>query len=165
MRDKLNPRVKNKTLKFYLAERSNQFIDKMGVAFALRDAYVEVFHNLYQPDCLIISDGILKFDNPSVETYDRVSLIKADAQIPAVMAASILAKTYRDDLMHEQHKHYHQYGWDTNVGYGSKEHLNAIWKHGVTPLHRMSYAPMSDPNFEADREALNEIDIAIEGVK
>ena|ERR1700679_2671159 len=140
---KLCPLIENKTLGYHLAQRSNKFIDHMGVAYALKDAYVEVFTNLYQSDCLIISDGILKFDNPAVATYDMVSLIKADGQIPAVMAASIIAKTYRDEEMRKHHHTYPEYGWDTNVGYGSKDHLDSIAVFGPTPLHRMSYAPLN----------------------
>jgi len=143
MRAKLLPLIQNKTLGFHLARRSNEFIDRMGVAYALKDAYVEVFTNLYQSDCLIISDGILKFDNPAVATYDKISLIKADGQIPAVMAASILGKTYRDEEMKKHHHTYPEYGWDTNVGYPAKKHLEGINKFGPTPLHRMSYAPLN----------------------
>lgn len=159
MRDKLKPLIENKTIKFYLAERANTSIDITGVSGALHNSYVEIFNKLYQSDCLIISDGILKFDDPSVRDYDRVSLIKADGQIPAVMAASILAKTYRDEKMKIAHITYPEYGWSTNVGYGSKEHLSAIWEHGATPLHRMSYAPLNSPHFEMDREALKDIKV------
>ena len=164
MREKLGKLIENKTIKWHLAERSNNVIDRSGVAWALKDAYVEVFNNLHQTDCLIISDGILKFDNPSVAAYDKVSLVKADAQIPAVMAASILAKTYRDEKMKIMHVIHPEYGWATNVGYGSKEHLDAIWKHGPTPLHRTSYAPMNHPHFEMDREVFNSIDLAVKAI-
>lgn len=134
--------VQNKEISYHLAERSNTVIDKVGVAVALKDAYVEVFHALYQPDSLIISDGILKFDNLGVDAYDKVSVIKADSKYPAVMAASIIAKTYRDDLMHRLHHTYPNYGWDSNVGYGSKDHLEAIAYYGPCELHRFSYAPI-----------------------
>jgi ribonuclease HII len=134
--------VQNKVINYHLAERSNDYIDKVGVAVALKEAYVECFHALYQNDCLIISDGILKFDNLGVETYDKISIIKADTKFPAVMAASIIAKTWRDDKMHTLHHVYPAYGWDHNVGYGSKDHLQAIHAVGPCPLHRMSYAPM-----------------------
>ncbi len=136
--------AQNKEITYHLAERSNEQIDKMGVAAALKDAYVECFHALYNTDSLIIIDGILKFDNLGVDAYDKMSVIKADAKYPAVMAASIIAKTYRDDKMHQLHHTYPQYGWDHNVGYPAKDHLDAIQKHGPCPLHRFSYAPMKN---------------------
>lgn len=134
--------AEKKEISYHLAERSNTEIDKVGVAVALKDAYVEIFHALYQEDSLIITDGILKFDNLGVDDYDKISVIKADAKYPAVMAASIIAKTYRDDKMHKLHFSYPSYGWDHNVGYPAKDHLDALEKHGPCPLHRMSYAPM-----------------------
>lgn len=131
--------VKNKEISYHLAERSNEYIDKVGVAIALKEAYVECFHALYQTDSLIISDGILKFDNLGVDDYDKLSIIKADTKYPAVMAASIIAKTYRDDKMHTLHFTYPNYGWDHNVGYPSSLHIEAIQKFGYSPLHRLSY--------------------------
>lgn len=141
LRDKLEF---NKEIVWYKAERSNSEIDKDGVAVALKSAYVEVFHKLYQEDTLIISDGVLKFDNLGVDAYDKFSVIKADAKFPTVMAASILAKTYRDALMKKLDSSYPVYNWKSNVGYGSKDHLEAIAKHGPCSLHRFSYAPMKN---------------------
>jgi ribonuclease HII len=125
-----------------LAERSSIVIDKMGVAAALKDAYVEVFHQLYQADSLIISDGILKFDGLGVETYDKISIVKADTKIPQVMAASILGKYYRDSKMKILHPLHPMYGWDKNMGYGTADHLAALNQYGPSPLHRYSYAPI-----------------------
>ena len=144
MQAKLNELIEKKEIEWHLAERSNVHIDKYGVAVSLKDAYVEVFTTLYGPDCLIISDGILKFDNPAVADYDMVSLVKADTQIPTVMAASILAKTYRDSMMKNFHLLHSMYDWKSNMGYGSKTHLEAIVKFGPSPLHRFSYAPMKN---------------------
>jgi ribonuclease HII len=144
MRDKLNELINKNEITWYLAERSNVEIDRGGVAMALKGAYVEVFHRLYQDDSLIISDGILKFDNMGVDAYDKVSLIKADTKIPAVMAASILAKTFRDERMKAYHEIHPNYDWFNNVGYGSPTHLEAISKYGPCSLHRFSYAPMKN---------------------
>jgi ribonuclease HII len=147
MRDKLLKLVEDGTITWHMAERSNVQIDKWGVAKALKDAYVECFHKLYQDDSRIITDGILKFDGFGVDDYDKMSLIKADAQVPHCMAASILAKTYRDKLMKEvHHPKYPQYGWDGNVGYWHKDHVAAIEKLGPTPLHRWSYDPVKSMN-------------------
>jgi ribonuclease HII len=146
--------VKEGAISYHMATRTNAEIDKVGVAIALKEAYIECFKALYQQDCLIISDGILKFDNMGVDDYDRVSLIKADGKIPAVMAASIIAKTSRDYDMHQLHYTYPMYGWDHNVGYGSKDHLEAIKNHGPCKLHRMSYAPMKNMRFVVESKQL-----------
>lgn len=144
--------AQSKEISYHLAERSSQEIDKVGVAVALKSAYVECFKALYEEDCLIISDGILKFDNLGVDDYDKVSVIKADTKFPTVMAASIIAKVYRDDLMHKLHITHPNYGWDSNVGYGSKDHLAAIEKYGPCPLHRFSYAPMKNMKIADPRQ-------------
>lgn len=136
--------IDNKIIAWHLAERSNEYIDQVGVYLALKEAHVEVFHALYQEDCLIITDGNLKFDKLGVDAYDKQSVIKADNKFPTVMAASILAKTYRDGKMHALHHIYPMYGWDSNVGYGSKVHKNALEKYGPCPLHRFSYAPIKE---------------------
>jgi ribonuclease HII len=142
MREKLLKLADSNVINYHIAERPNTTIDQFGVAMVLKDAYVEVFKKLYQDDCLIITDGTLKFDNLGIDDFDKVSLIKADGMIPQVMAASILGKTYRDANMRELHKQYPQYDWEHNMGYPNPFHLQAIKQYGPCPLHRMSYAPM-----------------------
>lgn len=65
--------------------------------------------------------------------------MKGDGKYQAIAAASILAKTFRDDYMKSLHREYPCYGWDGNKGYPTAEHRRAIREHGVTPYHRMSY--------------------------
>lgn len=139
---KLKELIKKGDITWHLAEKSSADIDAVGVALALKSCYVECFHALYQPDSLIVTDGIMKFNEMGVDSYDKINLVKADAQVPTVMAASILAKTYRDSIMRAYHKAYPMYSWDSNVGYGSSTHLKAIMEHGPSMLHRFSYAPM-----------------------
>jgi len=141
MRDQLMKLIEAGTIKFHLAERTNAEIDKVGVGVALKDCYVENFKALYTDESLLICDGNLKFDNLGVDDYDKVSLVKADTLVPSVMAASILAKTYRDKKMREYHLKYPQYDWINNVGYygADGQHIAGIAKHGYSPLHRLSY--------------------------
>lgn len=153
MRDKLMPLINKQEIDWHLAERSNNYIDKVGVAVALKDAYIECFRALdKQHEHLVITDGILNFKGLGVDDYDLISLIKADTKIPAVMAASILAKTYRDEKMKKLHDLHPEYGWNHNVGYGSKDHLEALGKIGPCPLHRFSYAPMKNMKLDDPRQ-------------
>lgn len=71
------------------------------------------------------------------------AIVGGDGLEPAIGAASILAKTWRDRLMIEAAREYPQYGWERNKGYGSREHLAALHDHGPAPLHRRSFAPVA----------------------
>ena len=66
-------------------------------------------------------------------------MIKGDGRFYSIAAASVLAKTCRDDFMLKAHEEFPEYGWDQNKGYPTKKHRAAIKKHGVTPYHRLSY--------------------------
>jgi ribonuclease HII len=70
-------------------------------------------------------------------------IVGGDASEPSISAASILAKTHRDRLMREYHREHPYYGWDSNVGYSTPDHLSALRKHGPCPLHRKSFAPVA----------------------
>ena len=151
MRDILFDLLDRNVITCHLAERSNFIIDKLGPYPALKDAYVEVFHALYSSDSLIVADGTMKFNKLGVDDYEIVSVPKADGTYPAVMAASILAKTYRDDLMKEKDKLYPEYGWKDNFGYLNPFHIAAIEKYGPCELHRWSYNPMKSMKGNAPR--------------
>lgn len=141
MRDKIFT-ISN--MQYCIAERDNNEIDKIGISVALHECYKEVIVKLNQIDDQIIIDGNMKFDDLIDSGYNIESIVKADTKIPTVMAASILAKTYRDAKVKALHNDFPQYGFQNNVGYGSKKHLEAIAKHGPCLIHRMSYAPMKN---------------------
>ncbi|MBR0182863.1 MAG: ribonuclease HII [Bacteroidaceae bacterium] len=67
------------------------------------------------------------------------TVVKGDGKYMSIAAASILAKTYRDDFMLDIHRQYPMYGWNRNKGYPTKEHRQAIRQHGATPYHRMTF--------------------------
>ncbi|MET0180357.1 MAG: ribonuclease HII [Novosphingobium sp.] len=71
------------------------------------------------------------------------AIVGGDAIEPCISAASIVAKEHRDRLMREHAKAHPHYGWETNVGYGTPEHLRALRRHGPTPLHRRGFAPVA----------------------
>ena len=89
-----------------------------------------------RPQALII-DG-----NRFTRYHDlpHTTIVKGDGKYMAIAAASILAKTYRDDYMKMLHAEYPYYGWDHNAGYPTKEHRQGIAQHGTSPYHRMSFA-------------------------
>lgn len=88
-----------------------------------------------RPEAVIV-DG-----NRFVSYHDLpyTTVVKGDGKYQAIAAASILAKTFRDDYMKSLHREYPCYGWDGNKGYPTAEHRRAIREHGVSPYHRMSY--------------------------
>lgn len=139
MQTKLLQLVAIKEIEYAIASRSNIEIDTLGAAPCLRACYEEVFIKLSQLDSVLITDGNLKFDNLASRGYQVLSLIKGDTLVPAIMAASILGKTFRDAQMKELHQTYPNYGWDDNAGYPTAKHIAAIKKYGFSPLHRKSY--------------------------
>lgn len=139
MRDDLLPLVNSGTIKYHIAERSNSIIDEIGLAAALKSAYVEAFTSLYCDESHIIVDGNLKFTGLNIDHMSLESMVKADTKVSQVMAASILAKTYRDDVLTKLHTEYPHYGWNSNAGYASAAHKEGIKKHGFSPYHRKSY--------------------------
>lgn len=90
-----------------------------------------------EPDEVLV-DGLYC---PQVKFPIR-AIVKGDGKIPEIMAASILAKTARDAEMQLLHQRYPQYGFDHHKGYPTAQHLQALKQHGVTIIHRLSYAPV-----------------------
>lgn len=119
---------------------SPEEIDALGLTAATSLAITRAIQGIEIYDHIVI-DGSLNFlkDNDKALT-----LVKADALVPAVSAASILAKVARDEFMIEQAATYPLYGFDRHVGYGTSDHKQAIIEHGVTPIHRKSFKPIQE---------------------
>lgn len=90
---------------------------------------------IVKPQFLLIDGN--RFYNETSIPYQ--CFVKGDARFSSIAAASILAKTYRDEIMVQLHNDYPQYGWNHNKGYPTQEHYDAIEKYGITPLHRKSF--------------------------
>ena len=86
----------------------------------------------------ILIDGNFK---PDIKN-NTISIIKGDSKSVSIAAASILAKVYRDEIMLKYSKQFPEYGFQTNSGYGTKEHLSALKNYGITPIHRKSFKPV-----------------------
>ena len=79
---------------------------------------------------------------PKIKNYNLKCVIKGDEKIPEISAASIIAKVSRDRLVSKMSKKYINYFWNKNAGYGTKEHLTAIKKFGITKHHRKTFQPI-----------------------
>jgi ribonuclease HII len=88
-----------------------------------------------QPEFIIVDGNKFK----SYQDIPHQTIVKGDAKYKSIAAASVLAKTYRDDYMEKIHEEYPQYNWKKNKGYPTKEHRNAIREFGITPYHRKSF--------------------------
>lgn len=126
---------------------SPQEIDEMNILRASITAMHRAVDQLkVRPEALII-DG-----NRFYKYHDlpHTTIVKGDGKYLSIAAASILAKTYRDDYMAELHKEYPHYGWDRNAGYPTKEHREGIRLRGTTPYHRMSFNLLGDGQLSFD---------------
>lgn len=88
-----------------------------------------------RPDFLLIDGNRFK----ACDSIPYATVVKGDATYASIAAASVLAKTYRDERMRELAAQYPQYGWERNMGYPTREHVEAIKKYGFSPLHRKSF--------------------------
>lgn len=107
---------------------------------AMRRAIVQL-----HVDCPVQVDGI---DIPPRFSWPCLAVVKGDATVPQIAAASIVAKVMRDRIMARLAVRFPGYGWKNNVGYGTPEHLAGLRRLGPTPYHRMSYAPVSQPDLQ-----------------
>jgi len=119
---------------------TNEEIDKINIHQATHKAAILAYN-----ECLsraknldyLLCDGNIDIRN-SIKIPSN-SIIKGDYWVKCIGAASIVAKVYRDNQMKFYHDMYPEYGWNTNMGYPTKFHVNAIKKYGITPLHRKSF--------------------------
>lgn len=118
-------------------------IDKIGLSAALRLATIRAVEQVKAPYHEIIIDGTINFLKETTKGKYVTTLAKADLLIQSVSAASIIAKVARDNYMASQDDIYPGYGFASHVGYGTAMHRASIEELGVTPLHRLSFAPLA----------------------
>ncbi len=111
-------------------------IDEINILQATYEAMTQAVSNLgIEPGGLLIDAVHI----PQLEKYKQISIIKGDAKSASIAAASIIAKVTRDRLMKEYALKYPEYGFDSNKGYGSAEHIAALKKYGPCPIHRRTF--------------------------
>ena len=96
-----------------------------------------------EPDEVLVDGNLTPHGRRSEWRWPARAIVGGDASERCISAASILAKEHRDRLMRQHHRTHPHYGWETNVGYGTPEHLTALREHGPTPLHRRSFGPVA----------------------
>lgn len=120
-------------------------IDEVGITFALGQGAaqsVSLIQSLIQETSAVgtvLLDGRHDFLTPVDDRWTVHTVVRGDATCASIAAASIIAKCERDQLMRNLHARYPDYGWDSNVGYGTAVHRAAIGAHGLTPEHRASW--------------------------
>lgn len=129
--------IKKEAAAYSIAIIDNSDVDKYNVLEASKLAMLKSVNELpIKPQHLLVDAMTLDLD------ISQTSLIEGDQKSLSIAAASILAKVHRDQLMEEYAKHYPEFGFERNMGYGTKEHLQALNQYGYTPIHRLSFAPV-----------------------
>lgn len=134
-REELSAIIKEKAVAYKITECSNDEIDEKGIGFCNNDVFLKAVDSLKECPNIVLSDG---YKVRGIEIENKC-VIKGDTKSASIAAASIIAKVYRDNLMKEYAKKYPEYGFENNVGYGAKKHVDAIKEHGATEIHRMSF--------------------------
>lgn len=138
-REALFDEIRARALCFAIAEAKVQEIDELNILQATMLAMRRAVEALRLPPKLVLVDG----NRLPTLGVRAEAIVKGDALVPAISAASILAKVHRDRLCDELHLQYPVYGFDKHKGYGTAQHLAALQAHGPAPCHRMSFAPVA----------------------
>lgn len=140
-RNELRPIIEEKALAYAVAFIHENEVDELNVLHASIEGMHRAIRDLSKQPEFIIVDGN-KF-----KPYEKVpyqTVVKGDAKYLSIAAASILAKTYRDEYMEQIDQEFPQYSWKKNKGYPTKEHREAIQKFGITKYHRKTFKLVPD---------------------
>ncbi|MCQ2348594.1 MAG: ribonuclease HII [Paludibacteraceae bacterium] len=141
-REALRPQIEKDALAWAVAEVTAQEIDEINILNAsllgMRRALAQL---KLQPEHILVDGNRWKPYVPEGGVFEipARTVVHGDATYMSIAAASILAKTYRDDYMRRLHEQYPQYGWDRNMGYPTQEHYEALRLYGPTPYHRKTF--------------------------
>ena len=131
--------IKEKAISIGIGIINEKRIDEINIYEATKEAMYEAINNLnVKPEHILIDAMKLDLDIPST------SIIKGDLLSISISAASVIAKVTRDHMLYEIDKEYPMYDLKNNKGYGTKKHMEAIKKYGITKYHRLSYKPVCD---------------------
>ncbi len=135
-RESLRPIIEKESIAYGVASVCNVEIDRINILQASFKAMHLALNKLKEfPEILLIDGNRFK----PYKKMPHHCIVRGDENYASIAAASILAKTYRDDYMISLHKKFNMYAWHTNKGYGTKEHRDAIEIHGICKYHRKSW--------------------------
>ena len=139
-REGLAVRIRERAVAWAVGAASTREVDRLNILRASHLAMRRALHRLAPAPQHVVVDGLPVRD--LWRECECTAVVDGDQLCHAVACASILAKVYRDRVMHRLAGRYPGYGWETNVGYGTAEHREAIARLGVTPHHRLTFAPL-----------------------
>ena len=135
-RELLRPIIEKEAIAWAVEEVSAEEIDTINILNASIAGMQRAVRKLkIKPQFLLIDGNRFK----PCDDIPHQCIVKGDATYASIAAASVLAKTYRDEHMRRLAQEHPEYGWDRNMGYPTKEHIDAIIAHGYTPHHRKSF--------------------------
>ena len=140
-RDLLRPIIEKEAIDWAVAVVDHQMIDEINILQASFLAMHQCVDQLKTKPKLLLIDG------NRFKPYNGIShlcMVKGDSRYLSIAAASILAKTHRDEIMYKLHKEYPVYGWNRNKGYPTKGHREAIAAFGLSPYHRRSFRQLPE---------------------
>jgi ribonuclease HII len=140
-RESLRLEIEKEALAWAVAEVSSQEIDQINILKASFLAMHRAVEQLVPKPQLLLVDGNRFIPLPLIP---HVCVVKGDTKYLSIAAASVLAKTYRDDLMTQLAVQFPHYGWEQNAAYPTAAHREAIRRHGVTGYHRLSFNLLTD---------------------
>lgn len=143
----LEPRIRRRCA-FGLGVVEVEDIDRINIFQATMRAMTQAVVRLVEalgrePDAVLVDGNLTPHGRQPDWRWPARAIVGGDASERCISAASILAKEHRDRMMRAYHEAHPHYGWSTNMGYGTPEHLTALRAHGPTPLHRRSFAPVA----------------------
>ena len=139
-REELYSYIKKNSI-WAIGQASIKEIEKINILHASLLAMKRAIIKLKKKPSLVLIDGNKL---PNLKNYNLKYVIRGDEKISSISAASIIAKVSRDRFITTLSSKFQNYGWETNSGYGTKEHLNAIKKFGITKYHRKTFSPISN---------------------
>lgn len=140
-RESLRPIIESQALAWAVARVEHDEIDKINILNASILAMHKAISKLsIEPEFIIVDGNRFK----SYEDIPHQTIVKGDSLYLSIAAASVLAKTHRDEMMQELDQAYPNYGWNKNKAYPTLQHRESIRKLGITPFHRMSFDLLGD---------------------